>query len=191
MQRERSAKLGTWGASTVALALSCAGCLVTSELDFQPDNATPVVKRISPPPVSEVPSIGSDACGFGAKELAFKAKYIDEDVDQTLYAYVLVNDKQLLAQSQPIEPNPMGTPDRSFAICVDMMKLDALRCNVVQLFVTDQFSLFTTADVRPLRDDLRVAYLEWYLTPMAGSMPNAEGKPYVSVTDCEPPDGGR
>jgi hypothetical protein len=195
MQRERSAKLGTWGASTVALALSCAGCLVTSELDFQPDDAPPVVKALDPAAISVVPpDNGSDECGFGTRNLYFNASYYDEDVDQTLYVVPLVNGHPILANALLAKPDPNGTgyhalpPQNPLCVPYDLLLED---CNVVQLFVSDNGDLFSRPDITTLKDHLHVSYLEWHVISSAKGSQGADGKGYVGVTDCEPPDGGR
>ncbi|HEY6882375.1 MAG TPA: hypothetical protein VI299_30295 [Polyangiales bacterium] len=186
MQRKRSAKSGLM----IASALACAGCLVTSELEFEANRNLPTAKPVSPPLLSVVPSnSGSDECDFGTNRLAFNADYYDQDVDQQLYVLPKVNGITLFQSAVPIAPDPAGSAKHvATPICVPIEKLRE-PCNLVELFVTDQLDLFNVTDVEPLKYDPRVDYLEWRLLPPAKDSPGAAGKPYVGVSACEPDSG--
>lgn len=188
---QRQTKLGLSIASALSLALPCAGCLVTNELEFPANLNAPSVKLISPRGVSAVPSVGSDECTQNNRpdSLYFHVALYDRDVDQTLWVAPYVNGVGLIGAEglYAAMPGQLGTEEHeSPVVCIPLEQLRE-PCNRVRLIVTDNL-----ADQRLPVDlsDPNIAYVEWYLTGPAQDNLGSSGKPYTSFTDCLPPDGG-
>jgi hypothetical protein len=174
-------------ASALSLALSCAGCLVTNELDFDPSRSQLTVKIDSPESPYPVPEQGSDDCPLPGY-LFFRAEYYYEDVEQALTVLPLVNGAPLqLAGTVEAKPDPQGTAYHvPPPICV---KLDTLNlpCNRVELFVSaDPDQLRRSFDEFSI--DPRVQSVVWLLTGRSGETPGSTAKPYTSFSDCLPRD---
>lgn len=196
MQRERSAPTRARVESTRTRALSTlsactllAGCLVTNELDFDPNRNAPSVTMLSPEPVTQVTSTGDPDCRDvlgGTMGLEFRAAYYDLDVEQTLYVRPFVNGAAygltLLA-----DPNPDGSPlhllPRIF--CIDTNALNRA-CNRVQLFVYDNPRTLLNPD----SSDEPPVSVEWFVIGPAADSPSGAGKPEAQPSDCLGKDGG-
>jgi hypothetical protein len=187
---QRQAKLKLSFASALSLALPCAGCLVTNELDFEANLNAPSVRLIAPPSPSIVPCAASDECLQLNRpdSLAFRAAFYDRDVDQTLYAAAYINGVSL-AFPVEVRPSPEQTPEHlSPVICIPRSSLRE-RCNRVRLIVTDNLPA-QSRPVDELLNDPDVDYIDWYLSPPACDTESGAGKPDTSLLDCLPPDGG-
>ncbi len=174
-------------ASALSLALACAGCLVTHDLDFTPNRSRLNVELRTPVSPSPVPSADSPDCRTG--EISFVADYYYEDVDVPLTVLPVVNDQTISVAPYSADPSPdRGPLHTAPLICVSRDRLGEA-CNRVELFVSDDPSLFRT-NVENLRNDPRVLEKTWFLIGPSGDSIGSDGKPYTSFYDCLPPDGG-
>jgi hypothetical protein len=188
-QAQRSSRY----ASALSLALSCAGCLITNELDFEPNVTLPRIVRLSPPELTRAPSEGSPECE--GRALSFRARYFDDDVDQDLTVLPVLNGSTLpmLSNTLVSPPGPDRTAEHEAPlICVPLDLLRGDNCNIVRVFVADDRRTFErNLSPEQLLDERDVDSLTWYLGPQASESPGRPPSPDVSFTDCLPPiDGG-
>jgi hypothetical protein len=174
-------------ARALPLALCCAGCLVTNELDFEASRSLLTVDIRSPSSPFPVPT-ESGECNAG--EVQFVARYYYEDVQQTLFVLTYVNDQQVGTFADTAGPDPNGTPEHvPPLICVSRNDLQST-CNRVELFVSDDPARLRAANVAELRSEPRVQKATWFLYGGSTDQEAGGAKPYASFYDCLPPDEG-
>ncbi|MET0284898.1 MAG: hypothetical protein ABW352_10520 [Polyangiales bacterium] len=168
-------------AGTLPLALSCASCLVTNELDFQANKSLLTADIVSPRSPYPVPSVTGDECL--PSEVSFVARYYYEDVAQPLWMFAFVNGQQLRGLYQAM-PNPNGSPEHvPPAICAPRSALQNA-CNRIEVFVTEDLNLLNTTSPEDLRGEPRVQGVTWYLYGSSTDEEAGGAKPYTSFYDC-------
>lgn len=176
----------------VAIALACAGCLVTNELEFEANQNRSVLERLAPrDEISWGPSVADPRCG-NPPAIAFEADYLDDDVEQLLYIRPLVNGENLSSSGLPRAlPDPAGSPRHipEGPICVPRSAFNR-NCNVVQLLVGSDAEYGRLISPTPPYGDPEIASLTWYVGPLAMDTETTPARPYISFSECFAPDGG-
>jgi hypothetical protein len=203
MQRERSAPTRARVESTRTRALSTlsacallAGCLVTNELDFEPNRNPALVMRKSPGISSRAPSRGDPDCNLlmnGTLSMKFDAAFYDEDVEQPLFVLPYLNGRPRSAPLRAV-PNVDGSPLHllSSLYCIPVAELSQ-PCNRVQFFVSDDYQKLFDLPLSGVNstNDPGVSTLDWLVAPPASDTPGGPGMPEAQPSDCiNEADGG-
>ncbi|MDB4975529.1 MAG: hypothetical protein JWN48_3870 [Myxococcaceae bacterium] len=176
------------GLGLALLSLSLGSCLVTENHDLPAPSDVPVVRRISPPVITRVPSVTDPDCsGVVPSELAMQFKVNVQYEDTTsdlLFLQIFVNGNAQQIALQTLRHNNNSQTRVPTPICLSQLALNA-GCNLVQVAVATDTDKLLRADTL---SDPAVAVAEWFVLGSSTQQPDAQFE-----SDCRlllNPDGG-